>query len=374
MSELGPDLLRRLAEWDPGDVPITSIHLTVDGGRYPRRSDYELRLAELLRRARELAVGLGRDAERSVSRDAGRMEAFVREEFERADTRGLAMFSAHDARLWAVARVPRPVFDRAAVGPEADLMPLESVLETYRPTCLALADYEKARVFLAELGDLQEVDAFRDEVPGRHDQGGFAQARMQRHVDDHRERHVRRVAEELFALSRRRPFEHLILAGPGEAHRQVEAYLHDYLRRRLRASIGLSMTASRADVQARMLEVAEQVERVREREAVERLTHATSTNDHGVSGLEDTLSALAEGRVAELMASIALSVPGRACVSCGRLVTAGARCPTCGSALRDVPDVVEAAVAAALRTGARVETVTDDALEPHGGIGAVLRF
>jgi hypothetical protein len=39
-----------------------------------------------------------------------------------------------------------------------------------------------------------------------------------------------------------------------------------------------------------------------------------------------------------------------------------------------VPDVVEAAVVTALRSGANVETVLGDGLEPVGGIGALLRF
>jgi len=63
-------LLRKLAEWDPAGVPITSVYLTVDGRRYPRKSDYEVRLDELLRRARAQAEGL---------------------------SRGLALFSAHAA-------------------------------------------------------------------------------------------------------------------------------------------------------------------------------------------------------------------------------------------------------------------------------------
>ena len=39
-----------------------------------------------------------------------------------------------------------------------------------------------------------------------------------------------------------------------------------------------------------------------------------------------------------------------------------------------LPDVVESAVAAAFRTGARVEVVLDEGLQQLDGIGALLRF
>jgi peptide subunit release factor 1 (eRF1) len=372
--ELDHGLLRKLAEWDPDGVPITSLYLTVDGRRFPRRSDYEIRLDELLRRAKAQGQAMGREAARSVERDVGAMSEFVREEFGRRDVRGLAMFSAHAAGLWEVVPVPRPVRDRALVAPQADLLPLEAVLETYRPTCCALVDYAKARLFLVELGRIEEMPGPWDDVPNRHEQGGWAQMRMQRHIDDHRAKHLRHVADALFELQRRRPFEHLVLAGPAEAHRDLEASLHDYLRRRVCANASLPMTATSADVLALVLEVDEETERARERLVVERVARAAGAEDHGVAGLDATLEALAAGRVGELVVSLDLSAPGSACVACGRLATGRGRCRSCGGERRPVPDVVEAAVVAALRGGARVETVLGDGLSALGGIGALLRF
>ena len=372
--ELDHGLLRKLAGWDPGGVPITSLYLTVDGRRFPRRSDYEVRLDELLRRARAQGEAMGRDAARSVGCDVGAMSEFVRDEFGRRDVRGLAMFSAHAAGLWEVVPVPRPLRDRALVAPQADLLPLEAVLETYRPTCCALVDYAKARLFLVELGRIEEIPGPLDDVPNRHEQGGWAQMRMQRHVDDHRAKHLKRVADALFDLQRWRPFEHLVLAGPAEAHRDLEADLHDYLRRRVRGNASIPMTATSADVLARVLEIDEAAERERERVAVERVKRAAGADDHGVAGLDATLEALAAGRVGELVVSLDLSVPGSACGTCGRLAAGVGSCPACGGDSRPVPDVVEAAVAAALRGGARVETVLGEGLDGLGGIGALLRF
>lgn len=375
MTDLDHTLLRKLAEWDPNGLPITSVYLTVDGRRFTRKADYEVRLDELLRGARSAAEPLGREAVRSVAGDAEAISGFVRTGFDRGDTRGLGMFSSHGAGLWEAVRMPRPVRNRVAVAPVVDLLPLETFLETYRPSCAILVDYEKARTFLVDMGRIEEVADVSDDVPGRHDQGGWAQMRMQRHVDEHRTKHLKRVAEALFALWRRRRFEHLVLAGPAEAPRELEGMLHDYLRRRIRAHLTLSMNASPDDLLRRVLAVEEEMERESERAAVERLRQAAGSDGGGVTGLSSTLEALATGRVGELVVSFDLSRPGSACGSCGRLTTSGSACPTCGSPMAEVPDVVEAAVAQALRLGCRVESVLDATeLDPLGGVGAILRF
>ncbi len=373
MSDLDHSLLRKLADWNPAGAPITSLYLTVDGRRYPRRSDYEVRLDELLRRARSDGRSLGRGALRSVDRDVGAISAFVRETFDRADTRGLGMFSSSDAGLWEVVRVPRPVRDRVTVAPAVDLLPLEALLETYRPTAAVLVDYEKARLFLTELGRIDEVEDLWDEVPGRHDQGGWSQMRMQRHVDEHRTKHLKRVADAAFALWRRRGFEHLILAGPAEARGELEGTLHDYLRRRIRARLGLSLTAGNEEILSAVLAVEERLERDEERAALVRLATARASGG-GVEGVDATLDALATGRVGELIVTFDLTRPGMACPACGRLAAHGSACPTCGAPMTPVPDVVEAAVARALRSGARVETIVEDAGLRDVGIGALLRF
>lgn len=374
MTELDHALLRKLAGWSPDGVPVTSLYLTVDGRRYPRRVDYEVRLDELLRSARGQALALPEAAARSVESDLEAISAFVRERFERGDTRGLALFSASAAGLWEEIALSRPVRDRVVVGPRADVRMLEALLETYEPTCVALVDYEKARLFCSQLGRVEEVRDLADEVPGRHDQGGWSQMRMQRHVDDHRTQHLKHVADALFAVWRNRGFAHLVLAGPGEAHRELEGLLHEYLRQRVRAHVGLAITSTLEEVRARTLEVEERLERAQEDELVRRLADAVPSRG-GVAGLDATLEALSEGRVGTLVVGLDLARPGGVCDRCGRLGPRASACPTCGAPLREVPDVIEVAVAAAYERGCEVETVTaDERLERLGGIGALLRF
>lgn len=375
MADLDQALLRKLAEWSPDGFPVTSLYLSVDGRRFPRKTDYEVRLDEMLRLARAGAEHLDREHRRSVERDLEAMSSFVRERFERGPVRGLALFASSGAGLWEEIALPRPVRNRAMVGPGAHVLPLELLLETYDSMCTTLVGYEKARVFLVELGRIEEQPDVWDEVPGRHDQGGWAQMRMQRHVDDHRQKHIKHVAEVLFDLQRRRGFDHLVLAGADGAVADLERELHDYLGQRVRARMHLPIHTSAEEVLARSLAVEEELESERERERVQRLDAAVRSGRAGAAGLGATLAALSEGRVGELLVSIELAAPGFCCPGCERLSEAGGDCRACGTPLDTVRDVVEVAVARALRGGCRVETVVGEgALQELGGIGALLRF
>jgi peptide subunit release factor 1 (eRF1) len=374
MTHPGVELLRELAGWQTSGRLVTSLYLTVDGRRHPRKADYEVRLDEQLRRARAALAGLDRERARRVEADLATISTHVREGFDRGDTRALALFSCHEAGLWKEVRLPRPVRDRISVEPQPDVLPLQQLFDTHRPMCFALLDHRVARLFLLELGRVVDVVEMSDDLPNRHDRGGWAQMRLQRHVDDHRARHVRRAADALLTLHRRRGFERLVLAGPAEAHVELEKVLHDYVRRLVRGSVVMPVTASTEDVARAAMELEEAFEREAEVAKSRELLEAAA-DGRGVTGLERTLAALGERRVSELVVSLEGHAPGAECATCGWLAERDGRCPVCSSALIEVPDVVDAAVAQAVRGGSRVETVADAGLlEPAGGVGALLRF
>lgn len=376
MATLDRDLLRKLAEWITDGLPVTSLCLDVDGRRYPRRADYLVRLEDLLRGARAAANAYGREQRIGVCRDLKRIEDFVRDEFDRRGVRGLAVLSCHGAGLWEEITLPRPVRDRVVVAARPYLLPLEDQVETYESFCTAIVNREKARLLVARMGEIEEVTEILDEVPGWHDQGGRAQARHQRHIKDHAQRHFKHVAEALMSLRKRRRYDHLILAGPDEAVAELERELHDYVRRTIRARASLAMTASTAEVLERSLAAEENLERVREREAVSRLvSEVEGRTGRAVAGLGPTLEALEAGRVEGLVVLAELDASGLRCSGCGHLAAEGRECPLCGGEYVPAPDIVEEAVESALRQRCRVETVGDaPELSAVGGIGAILRF
>jgi peptide chain release factor subunit 1 len=242
--------------------------------------------------------------------------------------------------------------------------------------CTVIVDRARARIFLSRLGEIEERTGILDDVPGQHDQGGWSQARLQRHIEDHVQRHLKRVAEALLRLQRARPFDHLVLAGPEEAVAELERELHDYVAQRLLARTSLPVHAGIDEVLERTVEMERELEDRREREAVERLaSEAAAGTGRAVAGMGDTLSALEANRTDTLVVLAELEAGGVRCTSCGHLDIPVERCAVCGSEVERVPDLAEVAVEAALRRRCRVETVEASAeLERLGGIGALLRF
>ena len=374
-DEVDRDFLRKLAEWSSDGAPVSTLYADVDGRKYPRKQDYMTRVEHLCDELRRQAEGLARDPRGSVAEDAKRMRDFL-EGLKRGPIRGVALFSCHASGLWEEVTVPRPLRELAAVAERPHVLPLEALIETYERFCTVIVDREKARFFLARMGRIAEQTGIMDDVPGQHDQGGWSQGRYQRHIEDHVGRHLKHVGDLLMALYKHRGFDHLILAGPEEVIPEFERGLHDYLKRRVVARATLSMQASTAEVLERSLAVEERLEAEREQRVLERLHAEHSAGRQGVIGVEPVIEALNYGRVETLVVPFDLSLPGERCVNCGSLALEGSKCPVCGGRLEPVPDVVESAVAAALRQGSRIETLTfaGNGEGRKREFGALLRF
>src|SRR5919106_169663 len=376
MTPLDRGLVRGLAAWNPGPAPVTTLYLDTDGRRYPRRSAYLTRAEDLLRSVRERAGGLDRPGFDSACRDAARIRTFLRDEFDRRGTRGVAVFSSSSADLFRAVPLPQPVRDRASLGPRPNVVPLEALVELAETFCVTVVDREKARILLTSLGKVEELPDILDDVPGQHDQGGWAQRRLQRHIEDHVLRHVKRVADALLRFQKDRRFDRLLLAGPEEVVAELERDLHDYVRRTVAGRLSVSMSASPSEVLERVMAFELELERRREREAVERVVgEVDGGTGRAVAGLTETVDALERGRVETLVVFSDLHARGVRCPSCGHVAVDGERCAACGSATEPAPDLVEEAVEMALRQRCRVETVADgEGPERLGGIGALLRF
>jgi peptide chain release factor subunit 1 len=375
VAELGRDLLRKLAEWTSNGVPVSSVYLDVDGRRYPRKHDYMVRAEENARQLRILADPLGREARTSVEKDVSRMLEYF-DGLERGPIRGVALFACSNQGLWEEVETPRPVKDRATLADHPYVLPLEALAETYQSFCTVIVDREKARFFLARMGRIREENELLDDVPGRHDQGGWSQARYQRHIDEHVLAHLKRVADVLLDYLKRAAFDHLILAGPHEVVVEFERRLHDYLKRRIAARTHLAMTVSAAEVLERSLAVEESVEERREREAIDRVLAEAAAGRNAVTGLGPVLDALNDARVDTLVVPFGFEAKGVRCEECGRLAESGSRCRTCGGPTEAVTDVVDSAVGVALRQSSRVDMVTFAGRDSFDGvkIGALLRF
>ncbi len=373
---LSEEVLRSLASLDAGPHLVTSVYLNVDGDRRPRRSDYLDALDILLKglRARMAERALAREVKESFLGDLERVRGFADKEFQRSGSRGLAIFACSAREFFKSLALPLPVQDRAVAERRPYLAPLESMLARHQPYVATLVERGKGRVFRVRFGQVVSEETLREEIPTRHDQGGWAQKRFQRHVDEHALRHLRKVAERLLELEKEGALGRLIITGPEEARAELARLLHPWVASKLVASLPLPAGADRADILALVARDETAYMEQRGRESEGRLLAAVEQG-RGVLGLERTLDALAEGRVEELVVVEGYEVPGFRCPRCQALSAYGRTCSLCGVAMEEVEDVVGSAVDQALFRGARVEPVPPGGdLEEQGSVGALLRF
>jgi peptide chain release factor subunit 1 len=377
-SRPAPPVLRRanverLFRFDGHGARVLSVYLDLDPERQVTRS-YRIVLEDLVKAARE---PLDKQARLDLEAEVARVQEWLEEEPPRA--RGLAVFSSSAAGLWAAYRLPVAVPDRLSFEIHPLITPLLGLIEDLERYVVALVDKESARLLTVFEGRIESVEAFMDDVPGKHDQGGPAQARLQRHHEDHVLRHVKRIVQRLSEGLRERAFDRLILGGPEEVTTEVRERLPHELARRLVATIPAEMFATDAEILRMTLEVEQRAERESEEGLVTSVIDASRSNGPGACGISATLETVWLRQVLSLVLADGLTATGSECPIDGRLYPdPPGPCPMCGAETIPVGDIVDRAAQLTLEQDGGVEIAHEEAAErlrdACDGMGALLRF
>jgi peptide chain release factor subunit 1 len=365
------DDIRSLASFKGEDAPVTSVYLDVDGGRHVRFQDV-VRSAELLLRG----ALQKHDGHPSVTADLQRVQEFVRGGIDRSHTRGLALFSCSAHAFWRVVELPVAVRDQVVVNHTPYVRQLEVVVDEYERFGLLLADKQRARVFVYELGEVIESTELLEPLPRGDDvDRSYRRDQVQNHETALVHQHLRHAADVAFQVFQDRGFERLIIGAPEEIANELRSLLHPYLQERVEARCSISVGATVDEIRQAALTVEAEVMRRKEAELVSRLRDAVGVGRLGVAGLDETLKALVERRVETLLVSHGYTHPGWRCPSCDHVCRVGRTCPVCQSEMHGVDDVVEEAVEDAINQSCDVEICVGNAdLDVLGGIGAILRY
>jgi peptide chain release factor subunit 1 len=379
-NELNNSKLRELAVLRPANGRVLSLFLNLDPSEFatPPARQTEIRsLIDNADRALRETDDLPHDARVALKHDIARAEEYLLSA-DLSGAHGLALFCSEPAGLFEAIKLPRPIASRAVIDDSPFVEPLAE-MGTHDSWAILLVNRQLARMFRGTKEHLEELPPVEDEVSRRHDQGGWSQSRFQRSVDKEAQDHLKRTADRVLRRFQRVPFDRLLLGGPEEILGDMEASLHPYVRERVSGRIEIDVENSSVDeVRTAASPVMKEVDRTRERDALDRLLQGIARGGRASAGLDDTLFVLNERRVETLMFNSGFSARGRWCPECGSVYSDnGDRdCPADGTRLHDRDNIVESAVELALIQSAEVLVMRhlSDELEPHGSIGAVLRF
>ena len=371
---LTPEDIDRLESFDGGAAWVLSAYLDVDSARRIKRS-YLIAFEGLIKAVREELTEPARD---QLAREA----THVREWLEGQEPRGkgLALISCSPKGFWQAHSLAVRVREHVAFERRPDVAPLLELVDEYERYAVARVDKKKARLFTVFLGEIEEIKVFEDPlVPTKHDQGGLSQANFQRHHETHVNWLLKRAAQSLTELHRRRRFDRLILTGPDEATTALRRLLPRPLARLLVTVAPVKGDASDTEILNATLEVERRIEREAEDRLLKELLDFAGPGGRASLGVVPTLEALWADMVQTLVVADGARSGGSECINCGRLeLGTVATCPACGKTMTSLHDVFHRAMARAREQAAGVEVLHGPAARllqrTGGGLGAFLRY
>lgn len=379
-TDLTTDRLRALAETRTSTGKVLSVFVDLDPRHFaapPARATEIRSLLDEAARAIRDHQALTHDERTTLERDLARVRERLRGGGDTEGAHGLAIFASERGGLFEVLKLPRPVPAKVAI---ADTPCIETLAQIGPgdPWWIVLVDRRRARMLAGTADGLLELWRVDHDTHAQHDQGGRSQARYRRSVDKEADDHLRAVDDELQHRLRGAPVAGLLLGGPAETTKHLEALLHADVARLVEGRLDVDVwNTSAAEVLDAARPVLDELTARRDEALLERIEQAVGTGGRAAAGLSDVLAAVHERRVDTLVVQEGLSAKGTRCPRCGRLgLSAGGQCPADRTMTEPVDNVVEMAVARTIAQdgGVRHLPVTHPGLQHRGGIAALLRF
>ena len=349
--------------------PLLSVYLNTEPAEGSADA-YRLRLRSMLKDV-------------DLKDDVNIIERYFDHEFDWSG-RSVAVFSCAPEKFFRAYTLAVPVRGRVRISDQPHVKPLADLLDAFGGYGVALVDKQGARLFYFHLGELREQEGMVGEsvhhtkrggastVPGRR--GGMAgRTNYEEDLIDKNMKEAADFAAHFFADNNVR---RVLIGGTEENVANFRNFLPKAWQSLIVGVFPMSMTASKDEVLARTMNIGNEAEKRREARLVNLMITGAAKGKGGVIRLDDTLSALHEGRVQTLVIREGYRAPGYRCTGCGYITSQEIKtCPFCGHKFEHIPDAVEMAVHQVMKLGGDVEVLHDgQSTESFGNIGAILRY
>ena len=373
------DELRDLAAFEAEKGCAVSLYLGLDPAAATSVGDLHTRLNSLLDEGAKAsganARELSHEQRQGLHADFDRIRRYVEEELDREGAHGLAVFTAGLDNVWRALPLTEPVPDEIKVNRQLYLAPLVPLVGRGEGALVVVVGREQGRFYRLRAGRLEELADRFEEQPRRHDQGGWAQARLQRHVDALAQEHLRSVAAELDQLVRRLHGSQVVVVASDETWPEFSGLVSQETRAAIAGWTHAEAHAGPADLLAAATPVLERWRAAKESEAVDRWLDERGRSGKAAGGWHATLEAASDGRVELLLFQEGADRPAWRCPACSRVSAECGKCPLDGTSLDPHDEGLDLAVHRTLAHGGTVWSLRHRRdLEAVEGIGALLRY
>jgi peptide chain release factor subunit 1 len=297
------EMLDRLVEFQPQSAPVISLYLDArvnEHGKHNFAPFVRKRMAEIKR-----TFPTHSSERESFIEDCLRIDRYLEDE-PRQSAKGIAIFACSAANdFFDVGQFDAPFErNRLTVSDRPHLYPLARLVSQNPPYAVLVADTNSAHIFVVatrrvvDKRNVQNIDAKEPRW------GGFTQNRFQRHIDDFQMRHAKEVVEVLERTVREDQIDKVIIAGDRET---IIPLLREQMPKELAARIIDEMTLGVDTPEQKILEeslaVLRRHDSLSDMDKVQRLMNEYRADDLAVIGIPQTIAALSNGQVEELLIS-----------------------------------------------------------------------
>jgi peptide chain release factor subunit 1 len=379
------DQLDRLAAFEPSPYPVVSLYLNTQPDDRGRDNFQTFVRKELKARAQTYPA---RSAEREMlDRDLERISTYL-EGSVQPSANGVAIFACDAAELFAAVQFDAPVGEHwLFIGDQPHLYPLARIASQYPRYAVVLADTHRTRILVIADGGVAGDTAIEGVKTRRTTQGGWSQARYQRHVENYHLHHIKDVVAALEKIVTQEGIDRVIVSGDPVVIPLLREQLPKTLAEKVVDELSIPSDAPEADVLAGTRGAMVEVDAKTDREKVDTAVGAYRAGGLGVVGPDATLLALTNGQVDELLITASLAslggLRGTRAAEMAIANDAGIAEPAvepsaageaAGAAIGTVR-LADELVTKARQTAARISFIEDPSLlEPYGGVAATLRY
>jgi len=368
------ELLDNLLRFGAVPAPVISLYLDARVNEHGQRNFMPFVRKQLSERVKSFPL---QSAERaSIEEDFVRIMRYL-EEGVRDPTQGVAVFacSALDDYFQAGQFEAHFERNRLVVSERPHVYPLARLIDQYRGYAVVLADTNRAQIVVFATGRAVEQDEIENVKTKHTSVGGWSQSRYQRHEENYHLQHAKEVVDALERTVREEQIEAVILAGDEAV---VIPLLREQMSKELQEKVidtlSLGIDTPEHELLEESLAAFRRHDSLTDMQQVERLLGEFRGDNLAVAGVPDTLAALSNGQVQEML--IVASADGL------KFDEKEVRKVLEVYGADDIPETLDARFVAdqlvlyANQLSAAKVTFVEDAtrLEQVGGVGALLRY
>src|SRR5438067_6956612 len=300
-TALPEEMLKRLTGFVPSDLPVISLYLDGRANEHGKHDFGPFVRKQLSNRSRTYRAHSPQ--RNSFDEDFVRIERSLENEF-RPSTRGLAIFACAGAQDFFEAGQFEVPFERHQlfVYERPHLYPLARLIDQYRRYAVVLADTNRAKIIVFAAGQTLDRKEVENVKTKRTEVGGWSQSRYQGHLENYHLHHAKEVIDVLERTIKDEAINSVILAGDEAT---VIPILREQMNKKLSEKVidvlSLGIDTPEHELFEQSLKAFRRHDTLTDMQKVERLMNEYRADDLGVAGVTETLAALSNGQVEEML-------------------------------------------------------------------------